>query len=84
MSYAIPQFISAEKYAKESGLGVEEVKKKCRNGEIKCVMTEGGHYKIPIYNDAVPQEEYQKVINENTKLKTILSTIMATGKQIEI
>ena len=83
MAYAIPTYLSAEKYAKESGLGIEEVKKKCRNGEIKCEMTEGGHYKILVYNDAVPVEEYQKLKDENTKLKTIISTIVTTANQIK-
>ena len=83
MAYAIPIYLSAEKYSEKSGLGVEEVKKKCRNGEIKCEMTEGGHYKILVYNDAVPIEDYQKLKDEVTKLKTIISTIVTTAKQAE-
>ena len=53
MAYAIPIYLSAEKYSEKSGLGVEEVKKKCRNGEIKCERTGGGHYKILVYNDVL-------------------------------
>ncbi len=37
----IPKYVSAEKYSRDSGIGVEEVKKMCRNGELKCHMTDG-------------------------------------------
>lgn len=75
----IPTYISAEEYARRSSLGVEEVKRQCRIGKIKCLRTEKGYYKIPIYeNDAVSIEEYKKVKDENTKLKTILTQINTT------
>jgi len=77
----IPKYLSAEEYSRQSGLGVQEVKRLCRMGEIPCKMTEGGYYKIPIYEDAIPIEEYQKLKDENTKLKTILETILNTVKQ---
>lgn len=79
---SIPKYISAEAYSKQSGLGPEEVKRLCRIGEIPCKMTEKGHYKIPIYEDAVPIEQYQKVKDENVKLKTIIETIMNTARQV--
>lgn len=78
----IPIYVSAEKYSKESGLGVEEVKRLCRLGEIPCKMTEGGYYKIPVYEDAVPKEQYDKVKEENVRLKTILEQICNTAKQV--
>lgn len=75
----IPKYISAEKYSDLSGMGVEEVKRQCRIGKIPCLMTEKGYYKIPIYeNDAVSIEEYNKVKDENTKLKTILKQFNTT------
>lgn len=74
----IPKYISAEEYSRQSGLGVEEVKRLCRLGEISCKRTEKGYYKIPIYDDAVPKEQYEKVKEENTKLKTILTQINTT------
>lgn len=55
--------------------GPEEVKKQCKLGKIPCLMTEGGYYKIPVYDDAVPREQYEQVKEENTKLKTILKQI---------
>ncbi len=45
-------------------------------------MTEKGYYKIPIYEDSVPIEVHQKVKDENTRLKTILETILNTAKQV--
>lgn len=74
----IPKYISAEEYARQSGMGAEEVKRQCRIGEIPCKMTEKGHYKIAIYDDAVPVEEYNKLKDENTKLKTILQQFNTT------
>ena len=74
----IPKYISAEEYARQSGMGAEEVKRQCRIGEIPCKMTEKGHYKIPIYDDAVPVQEYNKLKDENTKLKTILQQFNTT------
>lgn len=82
MDINIPKYISAEKYSKESGLGVEEVKRLCRLGEIPCKMTEGGYYKIPIYEDAVPKEQYDKLNEKYIKAITILEQIENTAKQI--
>lgn len=75
----IPKYISAEEYARQSGMGVEEVKRQCRIGKIECLRTEKGYYKIPVYdNDAVSIEDYNKLKDENTKLKTILQQFNTT------
>lgn len=75
----IPKYISAEEYARQSGMGVEEVKRQCRIGKIECLRTEKGYYKIPVYaNNAVSVEEYNKLKDENTKLKTILQQFNTT------
>lgn len=78
----IPKYVSAEEYSRQSGLGVEEVKRLCRVGEIKCLRTEKGYYKIPIYQDSVPIEEHLKLKEENIRLKTAISSIMNIGQQI--
>ena len=78
----IPKYVSAEAYSKQSGLGVEEVKRLCRTGEIKCLRTEKGYYKIPVYQDSVPIEEYQKIKEENVRLKTTISSMINIGQQI--
>lgn len=78
----IPQYVSAERYSKESGLGVEEVKRLCRIGEIPCFRTEKGYYKIPVYENAVPIEKFKQVQDENIKLKTIISNIVQVTKEV--
>ena len=79
---SIPKYISAEAYSKQSGLGVEEVKRLCRTGEIKCLRTEKGYYKIPVYQDSVPIEEHQKLKEENIRLKIAISSMVNIGQQI--
>lgn len=54
---AIPKYVSAEEYSRRSGMGVEEVKRQCRIGNIPHVMTEKGYYKIKVYdNDVVSRK----------------------------
>ena len=67
------KYVSAEQYSKNTGLGVEEVKKLCRNGLLDYFMTEGGHYKIKVMQDGVSREQYDKVVEENIRLKTIVA-----------
>lgn len=79
----VPKYLSAEKYSKESGLGVEEVKRQCKAGKIPCFMTEGGYYKIPVYeDDVVPidryKEEKRKRIEAETKL-TVIRKMLSEG-----
>ncbi len=57
--------------------GVEEVKRQCRIGAIHCLMTEGGYYKIPVYEDAVPKEQYEKLQNKYIELETKLKNAVA-------
>ncbi len=76
-------FVSAEEYSRQTKMGVEEIKKLCRLGEIEHYRTEGGYYKIKVYKDgSIPIEEHQKIKDENTRLKTILETILNTAKQV--
>ena len=79
---SIPKFVSAEEYSRQSGIGVEQVKKLCRNGELEHYMTEGGYYKIKVDSNSVSIEKYIEVKEENSKLKTVLETIVNTAKQI--
>ena len=79
----IPKYVSAEKYSEMVGMGAEEIKRQCRIGKIECLRTEKGHYKIPIYEgDAVSREQYEKVLKENVKLKTILEQFCNTAQQL--
>lgn len=78
----IPKYVSAEEYSRQSGIGVEEIKRLCKTKQLKHFMTQGGYYKIAIDDDSVPKEKYDKVNEENTRLKTIIETILNTAKQI--
>lgn len=74
----VPKYLSAEEYSRQSGLGVEEVKKQCNLGKIEHLRTEKGYYKIKVYDgDVVSKEEHEKVVQENTELKTRLANIKA-------
>ena len=79
---SISKYVSAEEYSRQSGIGVEEIKRLCRTNQLKHFRTEGGYYKIATDDDSVPIEQYQKVKDENTRLKTILETILNTAKQV--
>ena len=46
-------------------------------------MPEGGYYKIAVDDDSVPKGQYDKVKEENTKLKTIINTILTTASQVK-
>ncbi len=79
----IPKYVSAEEYSRQSGIGVEQVKKLCRSGELEHYMTEGGYYKIKVDSNSVPIEKYIEIKQENSRLKTILETILNTAKQAD-
>lgn len=70
------KFVSAEKYSKLTGLGVEEVKRLCKINKLEHEMTEGGYYKIKVYkNDCVSKSDYERVKQENIEMKTTLENI---------
>lgn len=85
---SIPKYVSPEQYSKmtakdaKSRLGVERIKELCEDGFLPYVKTRGGQYRIKVYEDSVPIEKYEEVKNENTRLKTIIETILNTAKQI--
>ncbi len=78
---AIPKYVSAEEYSRQSGIGVEEVKRLCRTNQLKHFMTEGGYYKIAVDDDSVSKEQYEeehrKRIEAETKLQ-LLKNILLT------
>lgn len=77
----IPKYVSAEEYSRQSGLGVEEVKKQCKLGKIEHLRTEKGYYKIKVYdNDVVSKEEHEKILKERDKYKTLVESALAVLK----
>lgn len=82
---AIPKYVSAEEYSRQSGMGVEEVKRQCRLGNIPHMMTEKGYYKIEVYdNDVVSRKQYDQVVEENAKLKTTVINMKSILNQIQV
>lgn len=67
---------------KKVDCGVAEVKKLCVKGELPCKMTDGGHYKIEVYDNAVPLEQYEKVAQENAVMKTLIKQFIQTGSEV--
>ena len=76
-------FVSAEEYSRQTKMGVEEIKRLCRSGQIEHYRTDGGYFKIKVYKDgSVPLEEHIKIKEENIRLKTILEQIRNTAGQV--
>lgn len=79
----VPKYISAEEYARRSGLSSQKVKDMCKSGKLDYYKTEGGYYKIKEDSDSVPLDKYIEVERENERLTTILNTILFTANQIK-
>ena len=64
----IPKYVSAEEYSRQSGMGVEQVKKLCRSGELEHYMTEGGYYKIKVFlRKAILRIKDRKIYRNKTR-----------------
>lgn len=76
----ISKYVSAEEYSRQSGIGVEEVKRLCRTEQLKHFMTEGGYYKIAVDEDTVPidlfEKEQTKRIQAETKLEVLKNILL--------
>lgn len=75
----IPKYVSAEEYSRQSGIGVEEIKRLCRTNQLKHFRTEKGYYKIAIDDDSVPrevfEEEHKKRIEAEATIKMIKNIV---------
>lgn len=74
------KWVSATKYAQQTGLGVEKVKQFIRDKKIEGEQTEDGYWKVKVYNDdcvskEVFEEEHQKRLEAETTLKNIQNMI---------
>ena len=79
---AIPKYVSAEEYSRQSGIGPEEVKRLCRTNQLKHFMTEGGYYKIAVDDDSVSREEYDKVCRKLTEKETTIQLLKNILKEV--
>lgn len=75
-------FLSPVKFAERSGENYEFIRELCREGKLKCEITEGNHIKIYeselskfSNKDYVTKEQYEKVIRENERLKTFINQL---------
>lgn len=75
--------LSPNKFAKQIKISYDRALIMCSQNEIENIKTEGGHYLIPekevdkfISNENfVSREDYESVIRENAKLKTLLDQV---------
>ena len=80
------EWISLNEYARRFKMRTETVKQMIHSGELKAVLTDGGHYKIRINGDTVSREDYErekeKRIQAETKLENILKIIGVTNERV--
>lgn len=71
------KYVSAPEYSKMSGIGIETIKRKCRNGELKHLMTSGGQYRIAITDDedTIPKSQYEELLKKYNKLVGVIEFI---------
>lgn len=75
------KWLSANEYAKQTGLGVEKVKQFIRAGKIEGEKTEDGYWKVKVYNDdavsrKVFDEEHNRRIEAETTIKLLQNILL--------
>lgn len=86
MDIGIPKYVSPEQYSKmtaigdTSSLGPERIKELCEDGLLPCIKTRAGNFRIKIYNEVVPIEEYEKMKNRCIQLETAMQSINITSQ----
>lgn len=71
----IPKYVSAEEYSRQSGIGVEEVKRLCKTNQLKHFMTEGGYYKIATDDNSIPIEQFEIEKKKRIEAETTLELL---------
>lgn len=71
----IPKYVSAEEYSRQSGIGVEEIKRLCRTNQLKHFRTEGGYYKIATDSDSIPKELFEEEKKKRIEAETTLQLL---------
>ncbi|MFT8313216.1 MAG: DNA-binding protein [Clostridium sp.] len=75
--------LTPRNFANKTGLSYNQVLEMCKDGELKTVRTNRGHFKISdieldkfIKNDNyISKEKYEELIRENEKLKFSLAQL---------
>lgn len=80
------RYMSVSEYAKQVGLGVEEVKKMIRRKEIPGHITKNNtkypHYRVRVdlIENSVPREKYEEALKRIVELETKLNLIHNASK----
>lgn len=76
-------YISLNEFMKKYNVGHDVALKMLYSGNYKYIKTNGGRYKILVSDEPtfISIEEYNKVVRENEKLKTIIKNISNISKE---
>lgn len=75
-------YISLNEFMRRNRIGYEVALQMIENKKVEYRRTSGGRYKIKVGGDTVSIEQYEKVLQEKEKYKTIVETIYATAKTV--
>ncbi len=79
-------YMSPAEYSKQTGMWVEDIKRLIREGKLEGHHNkETGYYKVKVYkNEAVSRAEYEEVLQELTKYRTIVKTFLSATEAVGI
>lgn len=75
------KYISASEYARQVGIGVEEIKRMIRRRELPGHITQNDtkfpyyYVRVDLIENSVPREEYEKALLKISELETKLNSI---------
>jgi excisionase family DNA binding protein len=75
--------LTPRNFANKTGLSYNQVLTMCKDGELKTVRTNRGHFKISdieldkfVKNDNfISREDYEKIVRENEKLRNTIEQL---------
>ena len=71
------KYISLNEFMKKHNVGYEVALQMIKSGRYQYEVTDGGRYKILVDADVVSREEYEKVVQECEKYKTLVNSAIA-------
>lgn len=78
------EWISLNEYMRRNKMGYNVVLQMIYNKEIEARKTPGGRYKIKVGGQTVSNEMYEKVVRENSELKTLIRTLQGIANQVTV
>lgn len=68
--------VSAKRYSELTGLSYQETLSLCETKQLEAHKTDGGQWRIKVYKgDAVSRDEYNRLLEENSRLKGIVEAV---------